>query len=214
MGNEQNLEYEYLQGQDDEEPSDYWRLENDEGPGPLDNIEEEFIPRVTITGVSGFLGSWTCLKFLESGRYRVRGTVRDENNEAKIAPLRTAFGSHFDQLELVEADLMNEQSIINAIKGSDYVVHVASPFFNSANEADVVRPAVNGTLAVMKACQQAHVRRCVITSSVAAVTLMAEADKPADNRYNETHWSNPYRPEGMGAYFKSKVLAEKAAWEF
>ena len=109
---------------------------------------------------------------------------------------------------------MNEQSIINAIAGSTYVVHVASPFFNSANEADVVPPAVNGTLAVMKACQQAHVRRCVITSSVAAVTLMAEADKPADNRYNETHWSNPDRPEGMGAYFKSKVLAEKAAWEF
>ena len=109
---------------------------------------------------------------------------------------------------------MNEQSMIDAIAGSTYVVHVASPFFNSTNEADVVRPAVNGTLAVMKACQQAHVRRCVITSSVAAVTLMAEADKPADNRYNETHWSNPDRPGGLGGYLKSKTLAEKAAWDF
>ena len=43
---------------------------------------------------------------------------------------------------------------------------------------------------------------------------MAEADKPADRTYNESHWSNPDRPEGMGGYMKSKVLAEKAAWDF
>ena len=109
---------------------------------------------------------------------------------------------------------MNEQSMIDAIAGSTYVVHVASPFFFPSEEADVVAPAVNGTVAAMKACQQAGVRRCVVTSSCAAVSIMAEADKPADRTYNESHWSNPDRPEGMGGYFKSKVLAEKAAWDF
>lgn len=73
---------------------------------------------MTLTGVSGYLGSWTCLKYLEDGGFRVRGTVRDTKNEAKIEPLRKAFGSLFDSLELVEADLNNEQSIIDAIQDS------------------------------------------------------------------------------------------------
>ena len=86
-------------------------------------------PIVTLTGISGYLGSLTCLEFIKDGGYRVRGTVRDKDNQEKIAPLRTAFGAHFDKLELVNADLTDEQSLINAIKGSTYVVHLASPFF-------------------------------------------------------------------------------------
>ena len=66
------------------------------------------LPLVILTGVSGYIGSWTCLKFLEDGGFRVRGTVRDTKNDAKIAPLRKAFGKYFDKLELVEADLNDE----------------------------------------------------------------------------------------------------------
>ena len=69
---------------------------------------ESALPLVTITGVSGYIGSHCCKILLESGKYRVRGTVRSKTNEAKIAPLREAFGDKFDQLELVEADLLNE----------------------------------------------------------------------------------------------------------
>ena len=58
-------------------------------------------PLVTITGVTGYIGSWVALKFLEDGGYRVRGTCRDPTNEKKIAPLRAGFGKHFDRLELV-----------------------------------------------------------------------------------------------------------------
>jgi dihydroflavonol-4-reductase len=65
-------------------------------------------PLVTLTGISGYLGSWTGLKFLQDGGYRVRGTVRDLTNEAKLAPLRVAFGDLFSQLELVQADLDDE----------------------------------------------------------------------------------------------------------
>lgn len=61
------------------------------------------------------MGSWTTLLFLQDGGYRVRGTVRDLNNQEKLAPLRKAFGQLYDQLELFEADLMNEQSLATAV---------------------------------------------------------------------------------------------------
>ena len=113
----------------------------------------------------------------------------------------------------MEADLNDEQSLIDAIAGSTYVIHMASPFVFGTGE-DLIGPAVNGTMAVMKACKASGVRRCVITSSLAAIQNMAAADKPADRTYNESMWSNPDREEGMGDYFKSKTLAEKAAWDF
>jgi len=104
--------------------------------------------------------------------------------------------------------------MVNAIAGSTYVVHVASPFFNSDDAEALITPALSGTNAAMKACKAAGVRRICITSSGASVMIMAEADKPADRTFNESHWSNPDRPEGMTNYCKSKVLAEKAAWDF
>ena len=171
-------------------------------------------PIVTLTGITGYIGAETCLQFLKDGGFRVRGTVRDKTNEAKVAPIREAFGALFDQLELVEADLMDEQSLATAIAGSHYVVHLASPFFSSTDESQLITPAVNGTNYVMKACLAAGVRRCVITSSCASVQNPAQADKPANRTYDESHWSNPDRPEGLSNYPKSKVLAEKAAWDF
>ena len=171
-------------------------------------------PIVTLTGISGYLGSLTCLEFIKDGGYRVRGTVRDKDNQEKIAPLRTAFGAHFDKLELVNADLTDEQSLINAIKGSTYVVHLASPFFFSKDENALIKPAVDGTNAVMKACELAGVRRCVVTSSCASIFNVASTDKPANGIFTEANWSNPDRPEGIDGYSKSKTLAEKAAWDF
>ena len=173
-------------------------------------------PIVTITGVSGFIGAQVCLDFLKCGEYRVRGTVRDKKNEAKIAPLRKAFGEYFDQLELVEADLLDADSLTRAIAGSTYVVHTASPFYYPKEEEEVVKPAVEGTMSVMHACVAANVKRCVITSSIVSIICMAQQDKPdiETGFYDETCWSNPERPEGLGPYPKSKTLAEKAAWDF
>lgn len=73
-------------------------------------------PKVCITGITGFLGSQVCRVFLEDGHYAVRGTVRDKDNKAKLAPLIKAFGEErFNQLELVNADLGNEESILQAV---------------------------------------------------------------------------------------------------
>ena len=78
--------------------------------------------------MSGYIGSQVTKYFLEKGTFKVKGTVRDPENEAKIAPLRVGFCEFFDQLELVRADLLDAESIINACEGIDIVVHTASPF--------------------------------------------------------------------------------------
>jgi len=128
-------------------------------------------PRVVITGISGFLGSQVTAYFLRDGGYTIRGTVRDTKNEKKLAPLRKAFGEDFARIELVEADLLKPESLDQAIAGCQYVVHTASPFpiEMPKDESVLVRPAVEGTLAVMRAAHKHGVRRVVVTSSVAAV---------------------------------------------
>ena len=85
----------------------------------------------------------------------MRGTVRSKTNPVKIEPLKEAFGEHFEKLELVEADLLNEESLFKAIEGSTYVVHTASPFPIAApkHEDELIKPAVEGTTAVLKACK-------------------------------------------------------------
>ena len=119
-------------------------------------------------------------------------------------------------MELVEADLLDEASIINACAGATYVIHTASPFhFSQKTKEELIKPAVEGTTAVMKACKQHGVKRVVITSSVAAVASVAPEDAPKDGAlFDESYWTNPGRPGGVSAYFESKTLAEKAAWDF
>ena len=85
-------------------------------------------PIVTITGVTGYIGSHVCLLFLQDGSYRVRGTVRDKAKQERMEPIRKSFGDLYEELEVVEADLMDEESLAKAIEGSTFVVHVASPF--------------------------------------------------------------------------------------
>ena len=65
-------------------------------------------PLVTITGISGFIGAEVCLAFLNDGGFKVRGTVRSKTNDSKIDPLKKAFKEKFNQLEIVEADLMDD----------------------------------------------------------------------------------------------------------
>lgn len=111
------------------------------------------------------------MTFLQDGRYKVRGTVRNTKNPTKLEPLKKAFGELFDQLELVEADLDNEQSIHDAIEGCTYVVHTASPFplEKPKDEQVLIKPAVQGTLAALRGAQKHKVKRVVVTSSVVSM---------------------------------------------
>lgn len=133
---------------------------------------EQDKPLVTITGISGYIGAEVTMQFLQDGGYRVRGTVRDVNNQAKLEPLRQAFGEHYDSIELFQADLSDAASLNRAIAGATYVVHVASPISGPLSTAEDYKPAVDGTMAVMRACAEHGIRRCVITSSIAACCNM------------------------------------------
>ena len=86
-------------------------------------------PLLTITGVEGFLGSQTLLQVVQDGNYRVRGTIRSSTDEATMAPIKAAIGKDFDDVEIVEAEMTEEESISNAIKGSKYVIHHAAPYY-------------------------------------------------------------------------------------
>ena len=105
---------------------------------------------------------------------------------------------------------MSDESLLNACAGATYVMHLATPFFFGNSEAELVTPAVEGTLSIMRACKANNVRRCVVTSSIASVIYPAvKPTKPID----ETTWSSTENAN-MGVYPKSKLLAEKAAWDF
>ena len=91
-------------------------------------VESSLKPLVVITGISGYIGLYVVRDFLQTGSFRVRGTIRGKN-EAKIKPIREAMGEAlFEQLEIVEADLLDADSLGKAIEGATYVVHTASPF--------------------------------------------------------------------------------------
>ncbi|MBN9038938.1 MAG: aldehyde reductase [Rhizobiales bacterium] len=167
---------------------------------------------VLVTGGSGFIGAHCIMRLLADG-HMVRTTVRSRAREADVREmLRRAGAEPGERLEFAEADLTSDAGWAEAVAGCAYVLHVASPFpVNQPRDADeLVRPAREGTLRVLKAARDAGVRRVVQTSSFAAVGYgHPERATPFD----ETDWTNLDGP-GVTAYVKSKTLAERAAWDF
>jgi nucleoside-diphosphate-sugar epimerase len=173
-------------------------------------------PLVLVTGVSGFLGAHCAQQLLAAG-YRVRGTVRSLNDERKIDHVRTLHTSAENLLELVEADLLLPDSWGPAVAGCTYVLHVASPFPASIpkDADDIIKPAVDGTLNVLRAIANdpaRSVKRVVLTSSIAA--LFAGRDQ-MQKVWNESDWGKLDDPKyPVHPYPASKLLAERAAWDF
>ncbi len=167
---------------------------------------------VLVTGGSGFVGAHCIVQLLEAG-YRVRTTVRSLKREADVRAMVKAAGQEADgRLTFIAADLTADMGWTDAVAGCAYVLHVASPFpdIEPKNENDLIIPAREGALRVLRAARSAGVKRVVLTSSFAAVGYGV---KDSDIVFNEEHWSNPEGP-GMRAYLKSKTLAERAAWDF
>lgn len=166
---------------------------------------------VVITGITGFLGSHVCFQFLKNSDFHVRGTVRDLNNLKKLAPLKKAFADYYNHLELVEADLLKPESLDTAVQGCDYVVHTASPFpiEPPKDENELIRPTVEGTMAVIQAAYKYKVKRVVVTSSVAAI--MNQSPENMKKEYSQSDWCDTI---GCGAYKKGKTLAEKSGWDY
>ena len=121
-----------------------------------------------MTGASGFIATHVC-KLAAEQTHSVRGTVRSLHNACKIEPLRAAV----PHIELFEADLLSDEGWSEAMQGCEYVFHVASPFplHAPADENDLLRPAVEGTLRVLRAAvAEASVKRVIVTSSVTAIS--------------------------------------------
>nr|APG32494.1 dihydroflavonol-4-reductase 2 [Freesia hybrid cultivar] len=170
---------------------------------------------VVVTGASGYVGSWLLMKLLQNG-YAVRATVRDPTNLRKTKPLLDLSGA--DRLLTIwKADLGEEGSFDEVVQGCTAVFHVATPmdFESQDPENEVIKPAINGMLSIMRSCKRAgSVERVIFTSS--AGTVNVEEHQRAE--YDENCWSDVEfcrRVKMTGwMYFVSKTLAEKAAWDF
>src|SRR5215470_8789547 len=168
--------------------------------------------RVLVTGGSGFIASHCILQLLAAG-HQVRTTVRNLGRESDVrAMLKRGGREALDQLSFVAADLEHDAGWAGATAGCEYVLHVASPFPETVpkNEDELIVPAREGALRVLRASRDAGVRRVVLTSSFAAIGY---GKKPQKTPFDETSWTDP-RGEDALPYVKSKTLAERAAWDF
>jgi nucleoside-diphosphate-sugar epimerase len=167
---------------------------------------------VLVTGGSGFIGAHCILQLLQAG-HQVRTTVRNLAREGEVrAMLREGGVDAGERLSFVAADLLSDAGWPEAVSGCAYVLHVASPFPPSVpkDEDELIAPAREGALRVLKAARDAGVKRVVLTSSFAAIGY---GQKPQAKPYDETNWTDP-NGEDVRAYVKSKTLAERAAWDF
>jgi len=165
---------------------------------------------ILVTGASGFVALHTIIQLLQQG-YKVRATLRTLAREAEV---RETIGKQVevgDNLEIVGADLTQDSGWDKVVAGCESVLHVASPFplLEPKDEDELITPAVQGTLRVLRAAHDANIKRTVIVSSVAAVS----SGHNGENRiFDENDWSDIGKD--IGAYAKSKTLAERAAWDF
>ena len=164
---------------------------------------------VLVTGGSGFLAGWTIAALLQAG-YRVRTTVRSLSREGEIRKALSGVTGGGERLGFFEADLLKDAGWDAAVAGADYVLHVASPMqVGEFRDQDVIKPAREGTLRVLKAAAKAGVRRTVITSSTRAAQPRKASAVPVD----ETVWTD-LSERGLGDYTRAKTLAEQDAWRF
>eukprot|EP01095_Lingulamoeba_sp_RSL-Kostka_P001793 TRINITY_DN1258_c0_g3_i1.p1 TRINITY_DN1258_c0_g3~~TRINITY_DN1258_c0_g3_i1.p1 ORF type:complete len:337 (+),score=103.96 TRINITY_DN1258_c0_g3_i1:52-1062(+) len=165
-------------------------------------------PLVAVTGASGYIGSHIIKELIIQG-YRVRGTVRDLSNEEKVNHLQDLF----PECELYEADLLDPWSFNDCFQDCDYVIHSASPFQVFVNDPknDLIKPAVDGTLNVLKCAKKVKtVKKVVLTSSIAAI--QGKNNNPR-KVWSEDDW-NLDATIKTAPYELSKRLAEQSAWNF
>ncbi|KAF0959437.1 NAD-dependent epimerase/dehydratase family protein [Rhodococcus sp. T7] len=160
--------------------------------------------RVLVTGGAGLIAGHCILQLLEQG-YRVRTTVRSLTRESEVhAVLAEAGMVDGDNLSFVAADLTDDAGWSDAVDGCDYVLHVASPvrFGKTKNEDEIISPARDGALRVLRAARDAGVRRVVLTSAFHAVGF---GHGHLDHVFTEDDWS-PLHGPGVDAYGRSKIL--------
>jgi dihydroflavonol-4-reductase len=166
--------------------------------------------KVLLTGISGYIGNHCAVELLKNG-YSVRGSVRSLSKSKQVTDAIKKEVDPRDNLEFCELDLLSDDGWDDAIKGCEFLMHVASPFINiePKDENEYIRPAVDGTIRALNAAKSAGIKRVVLTSSM--VSMLENADKSIN--VDAESWTN-VKAKNVSAYSKSKTLAERAAWEF
>jgi dihydroflavonol-4-reductase len=167
---------------------------------------------VLVTGGTGFLGGWCIAQLLERG-YEVRTTVRDLKREQAVRETVSSAGvDPGSRLRVLAADLTSDSGWAEAVAGCRYALHVASPFppEQPKDPQELIVPARDGALRVLRSALDAGVERVVLTSSVAAVR--GSRGSSAASPYTEADWTDG-NDASRTPYVRSKTLAERAAWE-
>lgn len=167
---------------------------------------------VLVTGGTGFVGIHIILQLMQQG-YSVRTTVRSLTSTDKIIDTLNLHGvTSFDNISFFEADLLKDDNWSDIMEGCDYVLSVASPVFfeHVEKEEEMMRPAIEGIERILRIARDTGVKRVVMTSNFGAVGF---SNKDVSTITTEEHWTNP-NERGLSVYEKSKLLAERAAWDF
>ncbi|SHH26883.1 dihydroflavonol-4-reductase [Cognatiyoonia sediminum] len=170
---------------------------------------------ILLTGITGYIAKHIAAQLLDAG-YAVRGSMRSmkrvQEVNAAIA-IGVSDPSVLTRLSFCELDLSKDIGWNNAAMGVDAIIHTASPFPMTApkDENELIKPAVDGMMRAIKAAAEAQVDRVIITSSTAAIS--GSPLPQGKEAYDEADWTNT-EEKGVGAYAKSKTLAERAAWDF
>jgi nucleoside-diphosphate-sugar epimerase len=165
-------------------------------------------PTTLVTGGTGYLATRLIADLLAAGT-AVRTTVRSLDRKEEVLGAVERAGVSGDLLSFAVASLTSDEGWDDALAGIADVYHVASPMIQATDPAEVVVPARDGSLRVLRAARYAGARRVVLTSSFAAVGY---SPKPVRD-YDESDWTDPETP-GLPAYPMSKAIAERAAWDF
>ena len=163
-----------------------------------------------VTGGSGYVAGY-CVALLLNDGWSVRTTVR---SAAKTKAVRASIGNiaqKASEIGFVEADLNSDAGWGEAVVGAKYVLHVASPVpvTDPKNDEELIRPARDGTLRVLKAARDAGVKRVVMTSSISAIIFgRGVCEKP----FTEEDWTDETNRRDTSPYDRAKTIAERAAW--